>query len=132
MTYEIIEVRRQITSALEEAIYDVLGGPVKAAAALGVTKQAVHYLLNQGSVRSLDAAERIEEATKKAGRLVPRAELMNLVPWHGPDRHAEDNGGPSGGKGKRRAAMRPRPNTMPASNAHAAGSPAVALAQAAA
>lgn len=93
-SYEIPEgdnMKRIIRSALEEAIYDVLGGPVPAAGAMQVSRQAVHSLLDARLVKSRAAAMRIEQATREAGREVPAAELMELIPWRGPDRHGGDD-----------------------------------------
>lgn len=98
--YEIPEgdgLRRMIRNPLEEAIHDVLGGAVPAAAALGVTRQNVHYLLTVGRLRDRDVAVRLAEATKLAGRPVPVTELLDLEDWRGPERH--DDGPQKGRKG---------------------------------
>lgn len=107
--YEIPEgdgLRRMIRTPLEEAIYDVLGGMVPAAEALGVKRQHVHYWLSTKRLRDRDIAVRLAEATMKVGRPVPVTELLDLEPWRGPERH-DGTSGPTPGK-RRRGAKKSR------------------------
>jgi hypothetical protein len=84
---------REITNALEEAIYLELGGPVPACHALLVSTQAVYKLVHQGFVSSRALALKIQNLTG-----VPAAELMQLAPWRGPERLGDD---PEPGKRRR-------------------------------
>ncbi len=81
---------RKIRNAREEAIYDVLGGINAATEKLGVRRQSVHYLLTQPRIRDTDTAKRLAEATAREGRPVPVAEILDLEPWRGPERHGSD------------------------------------------
>lgn len=89
---------RVIRNAIEEAIYVALGGVRAAAAILEVSTQALYQLLGAELVRNRETAVKIHQATLDAGHEVPAAELMNLAPWRGAERH------PSGG------APAPRPS----------------------
>jgi hypothetical protein len=92
-SYEIPEgtaLKRVIRNPREEAVYDVLGGRTQARLMLEVSRQAIHQLLACERVKDLDTAERIAAVTKREGREVPVIELMNLAPWHGPERHDAD------------------------------------------
>ncbi len=120
--YDIPEgdgLRRLIRNAREEAIYDVLGGIKAAAEALGVRRQSVHYLLAQPRIRDVDTAKGLSEATARAGRLVPAAEILDHAPWRGPDRNGT---GPRG--------RRPK-DEVPSASPHgaAAAEPATAPAE---
>jgi hypothetical protein len=102
MTYEIEvgpSMRRVIRNAIDEAIYDVLGGPIAAAERLGVSRQAVHTLLKVGFLRDRATALRLEQATTDAGCTIPAAELMDLAEWHGPQRHGAPPRGKRGPNG---------------------------------
>lgn len=80
---------RIVRNALEEAIYIVLKGPTKASHALDCSSTNVQDLVKKEFIRSRDTAVAIDEATVRAGRRVPAAEIMALVPWEGPTRHPD-------------------------------------------
>ena len=93
-------LQREIRSAVDEAIYDVLGGPSAAADALASSRGAVGNLVANQPIKDRATALKIEEATAKAKRRVPAAELMALVPW-GSLRHATtDDDGPDKGRNR--------------------------------
>ena len=96
---------RTIRYPIEEAIYDVLGGVLGAAEALDVSRQAVLSMLANRPIRHRGTAVKLSEATVAAGCEVPAAELMELVPWRGPERHDPN------GEGRR---PRRRPTVAPA------------------
>lgn len=74
-------------NALEEAVYVVLGGPTKMCLALQCSNSNIQELVKKGLVQVRNTALAIEQATERAGCRVPAAELMDLVPWQGPERH---------------------------------------------
>ena len=78
---------REIRTAIEEAVYVVLGGPTKASLAFQCSNAAVHALVSNGFTHKRSTALDIEEVTAQHGCRVPAAELMALVPWQGPERH---------------------------------------------
>jgi hypothetical protein len=101
-TYFIPEgpsLKREIKSAVDEAIYEVLGGPSAAAEAVKSSRGAIGNLVANQPIKDRATALKIEHATIRAKRKVPAAELMDLVPWQGPKRHGSDPDG--NGKGTR-------------------------------
>jgi hypothetical protein len=89
MAYEIVEGTRRIENVVQEVIFQVLGGREAAAERLGVTRQAIHYLLASPYIRDRKLALRLAEMTG-----IPAAELMALTPWQPETR----GNGPKGGR----------------------------------
>jgi hypothetical protein len=74
-------LQRDIRSAVEEAVYVVLGGPTSAAHALKVSNATIHEVIARGYIKRRDTAIEWEEATAKAGSCIPAAELLAVLPW---------------------------------------------------
>lgn len=100
MAYEIVEGTRRIENVVQEVIFQVLGGREAAAERLGVTRQAVHYLLGSPYIRDRKLALRLSEMTN-----IPAAELMALTPWR-PETRGND---PKGRRGPNGSSPRPIP-----------------------
>lgn len=87
---ETSSLRRRVSRAVEEAIYDVLGGPAEAGRILKCTRQYAQQVASGGPVRDRIMALRIQEATRERDRIVPASELMEIVPWLGMDVRSPD------------------------------------------
>lgn len=77
---------KEIRNAVEEAVYVALGGVREVAKRLDCATQSVYEHLGRGLIRNREVALEYERLTQEAGHAVPAAELMDLVPWQGPQR----------------------------------------------
>ena len=85
MAYEITESTRVIENVVQEVIFQVFGGREAAAEKLGVTRQAIHYLLASAYIRDRKLAIRLSKMTG-----ISAPELMALTTWQ-----PETRGGPN-------------------------------------
>lgn len=107
---------KPIGTAIDDAIYNVLGGVRAAATTLGVSTQALYQHLGRGYVADRETALLYEQATVAAGRRVPASQLMGLEPWTGPDPDRPKGSRPDVQPGDTAATGVPAPENAPTTN----------------